>query len=560
MKLPFVSKLVKNVSAPKESAQTDLDLRDRIDAMLVACSIKVSFSGGEERALEKIPPLGRLIVLSNDPLPGLSTLAVLSLLARSRKDIRVIAERNTAWLESFKDITIVGEDLVSVREQARQHLALEGVLFIQPVHFGESKGVPKLTQERWPTEFLTLGEHTLSPLLHIHISSDELPFLQQVRGLYRGNGLLQSTVKRFMPSSYGQKLVVGELIDASDYKDLNLRDKFKAKLLRKQLYRVAEGKRSYFKTLPSIAAPESRASLRSELDAAELLGETKDRKLIFLCDLNSSSSLLKEIGRLRELSFRVVGEGSGKACDIDEFDPYYQHIVLWDAQDREVVGAYRLRATDNVEPHHLYTSTLMTYQEHAAPTLARGVELGRSFVQPKYWGSRSLDYLWTGIAAYIRRNPRVRYLFGAVSISNAFSQQAKDLMLGYYMKYYYAEAPFVACMRPYLMAYDAMQRNEALFEGLTAKEAFVVLREQLGLIGHSVPTLYKQYTELCDDGGALFHGFNIDPDFQDCIDGLVVVDLHRLKPLKRKRYQLEQHDFLAYEQTNTNGCLNDGEC
>lgn len=560
MKLPFVKKLGNALSTAIEVAEADHNLDSRIASIFRARSIRVSVSEGADRAKEKVPTFGRLIVLSNDPLPGLSTLAVLSLLTRVRKDVRVIAARNSTWLEEFRDITIVGDDLSSVREQATKHLASEGVLFIQPVHFGEPKGVPKLTQERWPTEFLTLGEHTLSPLLHVHVSSDELPFLQQVRGLYRGNGLVQSTVKRFMPRSYGQKLVVGDLIEASDYKDLNLRDKFKAKLLRKQLYRVAEGKRSYFKTLPSVAAPEPREALRFELDAAELLGQTKDRKLIYFCDLQGGSSLLSEIGRLRELSFRVVGEGSGKACDIDAFDSYYHHIVLWDAEDEEVVGAYRLRATDDVKPHELYTSTLMTYQSHAAPTLARGVELGRSFVQPKYWGSRSLDYLWTGIAAYIRRNPRVRYLFGAVSISNAFSQQAKDLMLGYYMKYYYADAPFVECMRPYLMAYDAMQRNEALFGGLSAKEAFVVLREQLGLIGHSVPTLYKQYTELCDDGGALFHGFNIDPDFQDCIDGLVVVDLHRLKPLKRKRYQLEQHDFLAIEQSQLGGLSNDDKC
>lgn len=496
----------------------------------------------------KIPEMGRVIVLANDPLPGISTLALLYFVSQVRQDLRFIGDCDSPWLSEFRSLSCMGDSDETTRLAATEHLANEGVLIIQPVHFGRSSGVPKLTQERWPTDFLKLATHTLSPILHVHVSSDEQPFLQQVRGFYRGHGVFQKLASRVLPETYDQKLRVGELIDAADYKDLPLRDRFKAKLLRKQLYRVASGKGSYFKTLPAIALPEPREHLLAELANAALLGKTKDHKLIYLCSVQQSSSLLREIGRLREQAFRLVGEGSGKACDIDAYDLDYQHIVLWDAQDKEVVGAYRLRTTFDLDADRLYTSTLFDYQAEAKRIMPRGVELGRSFVQPKYWGSRSLDYLWAGIAAYIRSNPRVRYLLGAVSISNAFSQQGKDLLLGYYGKYYLDDDPIVRCKRPYMMGYSAKEQNARLFEGLDARDAFVILREQLGLIGHSVPTLYKQYTELCDEGGTRFHGFNIDPDFQDCIDGLVVVDLNCLKPLKRKRYELVNHDFLAYDE------------
>lgn len=546
LKFPFLTAEPKRPTSLQESTLTNRsELSMQLLQRFSANQLSVVF---DAEASLKIPEMGRVIILANDPLPGISTLALLYFVSQVRQDLVFIGDSDSPWLSEFRSFSCTGDSDETTRLAATAHLANEGVVVIQPVHFGRSSGLPKLTQERWPTDFLKLATHTLSPLLHVHVSSDEQPFLQQVRGFYRGHGLLQKLASRVLPEAYDQKLKVGELIDAADYKDLPLRDRFKAKLLRKQLYRIASDKGSYFKTLPAIALPESREQLLAELSDAELLGETKDHKLIYLCNVKQTSALLREIGRLRELSFRLVGEGSGKACDVDGYDLDYQHIVLWDAQDKEVVGAYRLRTTFDLDTSCLYTSTLFDYQPQAARTMHRGVELGRSFVQPKYWGSRSLDYLWAGIAAYIRSNPRVRYLLGAVSISNAFSQQGKDLLLGYYGKFYLDDEPMVRCKRPYMMGYSAKEQNLRLFNGLDAKEAFVVLREQLGLIGHSVPTLYKQYTELCDEGGTRFHGFNIDPDFQDCIDGLVVVDLNRLKPLKRKRYGLENHDFLAYDE------------
>jgi len=550
LKLPFIARQAgsREIVPPQTSAGS---FHTSVSELVKQAGVGLEY---DQASLDRFPQLGRLIILANDPLPGVSSLALLHLVSQVRSDVACIAETGNRWLTDLPDGTQLNaaqQSSEQTKHKALEHLANEGVLIIQPVHLGRSEGVPKITQERWPTDFLAIAEHSQSPLLHIHVSSSEQPYLQQARLFYRGHGLVQdfaqTLAKKFLPNVYDQRLLVGEIIDSTDYKDLPLQDKYKAKLLRKQLYRAVKGKSSYFKTLPAIATAEPRSSLLDELQHASLLGKTKDGKLIYLCSVDEGSSLLKEIGRLREQAFRLVGEGSGKACDVDAFDLYYQHIVLWDESDQEVVGAYRLRSTHDIAIDQLYTSTLMHYLPNAEPTLARGVELGRSFVQPKYWGSRSLDYLWTGIAAYIRQNSQVRYLLGAVSISNAFSQKGKDLLLGYYGKYYFSHTPIIECKRPYMMGYQAKVHNQHLFDGLDSRDAFVVLREQLGLIGHSVPTLYKQYSELCDDGGTRFHGFNIDPDFQDCIDGLVVVDLSKLKPLKRKRYELVDHDFLAFE-------------
>lgn len=295
-----------------------------------------------------------------------------------------------------------------------------------------------------------------------------------------------------------------------------------------------------------IAEPEPRARLQLELHACELLGETLDNKVIYLFKPHAEQGhtcLLREIGRLREEAFRLVGEGTGLARDVDTYDLFYMHIILWDSLQREIVGAYRLCRTNLIYeggPRSIYTTSLFQYLPTAEPILTAGLELGRSFVQEKYWGSRSLDYLWSGIAAFLRRHPEYRYLLGAVSISNDLSLHAKELLVGFYRRYYGADIPMVQCKQPFQISQKGLAHLDDLFNGLDTRQAFVILKKQLRYLGYVVPVLYKQYTELTEGGGSQFLGFNIDPDFNDCIDGLVVVDIQKITRLKRKRYGLDQ--------------------
>lgn len=251
---------------------------------------------------------------------------------------------------------------------------------------------------------------------------------------------------------------------------------------------------------------------------------------------------MREIARLRELSFRAVGEGCGKQRDTDRYDMHYQHMILWDDDDMEVAGAYRWRATGlggvpAVDVAELYTHELFSFGDSFAPVLAQGLELGRSFVQPRYWGRRSLDYLWQGIGAYLRTRPDIRYLFGPVSLSQSYPPHALAMLVYFYSRYFPAMAEDGAQARlPFRL--DAAQQHELaqLFNAGHYAGDFRVLKEQLQQMGLAVPTLYKQYTELCEDGGVEFLDFNIDPAFANCIDGLVVVDLQQVKPSRLQRY------------------------
>ncbi len=148
---------------------------------------------------------------------------------------------------------------------------------------------------------------------------------------------------------------------------------------------------------------------------------------------------MQEIGRLREIAFRTVGEGTGEKRDLDHFDQHYRHLILWDEDDLEIAGAYRIGEGHrrNREPDYpLYSESLFQYSEQMETIFAAGVELGRSFVQPRYWGKRSLDYLWYGIGAYLRRHPEVRYLFGPVSLSQSYPKRARDLLVWFYRHYF----------------------------------------------------------------------------------------------------------------------------
>jgi hypothetical protein len=294
----------------------------------------------------------------------------------------------------------------------------------------------------------------------------------------------------------------------------------------------------------ALIPPVDRARLGAEVAALRELGRTPDGKQIRVGRLAAGSLLLREIGRLREASFRAVGEGTGRAFDVDAYDAWYEHIVLWDAEASAIAGAYRVCRGAEVLARRglpgLYTASLFEFGPAALARIAEGMELGRSFVAPEYWNSRSLDYLWLGIGAYLRAHPEVRYLFGPVSISAALPITAREHLVAYYGQHFGTPGLFDAgqsgsrAVRPrhpfrFLAAMPC-------YRGSDAGQGYARLKAELAALEARVPVLYKQYTELCEPGGARFLAFGVDPDFANCVDGLIEVDLQRITPAKARRY------------------------
>jgi putative hemolysin len=157
-------------------------------------------------------------------------------------------------------------------------------------------------------------------------------------------------------------------------------------------------------------------------------------------------------------------------------------------------------------------------------------------VQPKYWNSRALDYLWQGIGAYLRTNPDIRYMFGPVSISRAYDDEAVSLLVYFYMHYFGAEIQSVTHKESYFLSRKKIQTYELLFSRDNYEADLLVLKNELQVRGFAIPTLYKQYSDLCEEGGVAFMDFGMDRAFDNCVDGFIVVDIQKLKINKRKRY------------------------
>ncbi len=287
-----------------------------------------------------------------------------------------------------------------------------------------------------------------------------------------------------------------------------------------------------------VAFPEPKRRLAKELKQSKRLGATPDGKHIYLFDYSLNSSVIRELGRLRELSFRSVGEGTHKLRDIDKYDKTYRHIVLWDDTEQEIVGAYRIgeafRLIKNDGAHALYTNELFEFKSQFDDIFPFAIELGRSFIQPKYWTKRGLDYLWQGIGGYLKTHPQVRYLFGAVSISNDYPELAKQQIAGFYQHFYQpCNANNMATARmPYRLNRSVIEN----YRSLSVAQASRQLKRALNQQGVVLPTLYKHYSELCEPQGVNFVGFNVDPDFSFCVDGLILVDLNHIKENKKRRY------------------------
>ncbi len=387
---------------------------------------------------------------------------------------------------------------------------------------------------RWNRGFVRFANATRAPVLPVRVQARNSALFYGASALFKPAGTALLAREMFARRGRPLRLWVGQAMQLDPALDPALQ----LQAVRHALYALGGG---HGQAGGAGGGPEPLAAaiaaerVAADIEAAELLGQTGDGKQIRLARCAAGSPLLLELGRLRELTFRRVGEGTGRSRDLDDFDLLYQHIVVWDATQQRIAGAYRVmrgaQALARSGLAGLYTAALFRYADDAISRIAEGMELGRSFVVPDYWGSRSLDYLWQGIGAYLRCQPGVRYLFGAVSISAALPREAREQLVAYYQRYYGGGHGLVESTRPF--QYFAAPPS---FGDMDADAAFELLKANLAVLGTSVPTLYRQYTDLCEPGGARFLAFGVDPDFSDSIDGLIEVDLQAIRPNKRRRY------------------------
>ncbi len=493
-----------------------------------------------------IPSEGRLLIVANHPIGTLDGLALVKLIRSIRPDVRIVANRVLSNMQPLQSVFLpvdVLTDKKGLKETYKVMLdALENEEAIIIFPAGEvSRITPKGVRDGdWQSGFLKLAKKAQCSVLPIHIKAKNSALFYSMSTIYKPLGTMLLVKEMFNKKNQTIKFQVGAPIPYSAIEQAEESNKQLCKRFRKHVLNLGKKhKTPLFDTVATVVHPADAKAVKKALYQSRLLGETRDGKKIFLYRFADDCPVMQEIARLRELTFRTVEEGTGLALDLDRFDVYYSHIVLWDDVDLEIVGAYRVGEGPQIIADYglegFYTHSLFDLKGDFASYLPNSIELGRSFVQPRYWGQHSLDYLWYGIGAYLREQPDIKYLFGPVSLSNAYPQYAKEMIIGFYRQQFgepltsaKARMPFVISEQSQLFANEAFNDEYSV--------SFKVLNSELKKLGVRVPTLYKQYVELCVDKGCHFIDFNIDPDFNNCIDSLIMVEIDKIAPKKRQRY------------------------
>jgi len=518
-----------------------------VDSMLELLNIEYTIKPNE---LRNIPSTGKILVIANHITGASDAFALVQLIASARenKKVRLLVNGMLMGVTQASGIIIPVDNVTGSITKTSiktiyEALENEEAVIIFPagvVNRFSFKGIKDIP---WKASFLKIAKKTKTPILPVKIEARNSFMFYFISLILpkKLSGLLMLP-REFTTTEKRKPLVfnIGRVIPLSSFCDENITVPEYLRLFYQHLYTLGTKKECILKTETTITPAHNKMLLRAEVNHAQVLGHTLDGKKIILAQADKAPFLMQELGRVREISFRAIGGGTGSAKDNDLYDNYYKHLILWDEKDLEIVGAYRIGEVAQIIKNRgmegLYTYNLCDFNEHFQEYCHNSVELGRSFVQPKYWGSRALDNLWQGVGAYLAKNPHIIYTYGTVTINADTPKQAVAALVYFYSLHFSCDTDMMNAKTPYFMTYEQKQEFDMLFKFRTYKEGFVVLKKYLKDLGTSVPTLFKQYAELYDEGAVRFFDFSINEGLHGVVEGFIIADNSKMKEAKRKRY------------------------
>lgn len=500
--------------------------------------------------LERIPKQGGLVFVANHPYGAIDGLALVHVLCRVRPDLKVMANFLLRQLEPLRD-RFIGvnpfEQLGSLSSfqgmrQALAHVKDGNALAVFPA--GEVSSwhteVKSVADPRWKTPVIKLLQHAEVPVVPIWFDGANSLVFQMLGMIHPNLRTLALPTEMLRMRGRTVRMRVGKPIPAKELAAFSSADQL-ARFLRARTYALGSGlqvKRELFSPLRFPRKPDEVQDrvaanvLEKEIEAiADLKINSQAEFDLYLATSHRIPNILREIGRLREVTFRAVGEGTNKSIDLDEFDIYYDHLFLWDRDKKCVVGSYRIgdgrRIMARYGKRGFYTSTLFRMDRPMERVLRKSFELGRSFIAQEYQRQRlPLFMLWRGLLLQIMANPDQHYLIGPVSISGTYSRFSRTLIMEFVRLNHYDEqlAAHVHPRHRFRVKPDKAD-SEALVQASMAD-----LKKMDRLIAEvdpqetAMPVLLKKYLLL----NARIVGFNRDPRFNDALDGLMVLDLNKL--------------------------------
>lgn len=503
-----------------------------------------------EEDLKRLPKSGPFITISNHPLGGIDGILLLKLLLEHRPHFKIIANFLLHRIEPLKPYVMPVNPFeqhkkvagsVAGFKSAIKHLQQGHGLGIFPAGEVSTYRDGKLLVDKpWEVAAMKLIKKAEVPVVPIYFHA------QNSQLFYRLARLSDTLRTAKLPSellTQKQRVIrvrIGRPISVEDQKEHESLEAFTA-FLRKKTYVLANPykKKPLLGQLPSaIKLPKAPKSIEGPVapalmaDEVALLREGSSRLLVsknyevFLASPEHIPHVLKEIGRLREITFREIGEGTNNATDLDPYDTYYQHLFLWDNKALQIAGAYRMGLGQDIFKRYgidgFYLQKLFRFDPELHDFMAQSIEMGRAFVVKSYQQRpMPLFLLWKGIVHTTLRFPDHKYLIGGVSISNKFSEFSKSLMIEFMRSNYYDPylAQYVKPKKEYKVKLKDGDKD-FIFDATEADlNKFDKIIDEVEPGSLRLPVLLKKYIKQ----NAKVVAFNVDPLFNNAIDGLMYI-------------------------------------
>jgi putative hemolysin len=506
-----------------------------------------------DKDLQNIPLTGPFITVSNHPFGGIDALILMKILARRRSDIRVMANFLLQKIDPLKHLivpadtegeSIAGKISHKGLEEAMNHVREGHGLALFPAGevstYQSESGL--ITDMEWKEQILReirMAEVPVVPIYFHGTNSRWYHILERIHPLLStaklGSELFNKRHK-VIRVRIGRSLSVSEQAGFGDIARFG-------RYLRARTYSLGsslEAKPFFSGFMPRrnrrqepVAPPVDRAALTAEIQNIRHSHElfSVSNFVVLFAPTRAIPNLIKEIGRMREVTFRAVGEGTNRAIDLDEYDFYYNHLVIWDEAASVLVGAYRIGKGREIISQYgikgFYINSLFRIRKSFEPVLAESLELGRSFIVQEYQKkAMPLFLLWKGLLTILLQNAGYRYLIGPVSISNEFSAFSKSLIVEFVRNNFFDKemARHIRPRKKFSPQIDKRIDSEIIIS--SAERDISKVEKVVSDVdkGYRIPVLLKKYLEV----NARIIGFNVDPDFNNCLDGLIMLDVYNL--------------------------------
>ncbi len=503
-----------------------------------------------EEDLKRLPKSGAYITISNHPLGGIDGILLLKLMMEQRPDYKIIANFLLHRIEPLIPYVMPvnpfedhkeAKSSVSGFMQSMRHLKEGRPLGIFPAGEVSTYKDDKLIVDKpWEEAAIKLIKKAKVPVvpIYFHAKNSRLFYrLSRISDTFRTAKLPSELLTQ---KNRVIRVRIGKPINVASQEEFEDLDDF-TEFLRKKTYMLANPyeKESILKKVPSslkipktpeeIITPVSGEMMEKEVEKLRQadcrLLQSKNYE-VFLAEAKEMPSILREIGRLREITFREVGEGTNQSIDLDAFDRYYHHMFLWDDNAKMLVGAYRMGLGAKIFASHgidgFYLQDLFRFEPELYKMMSESIEMGRAFIIKEYQQKpMPLFLLWKGIVHTTLRHPEHKYLIGGVSISNQFSNFSKSLMIEFMKSHYWD--PYVAqYIRPKkdfkVKLKDA--DKDFIFDSTEADlNKFDKLIDEVEPGALRLPVLIKKYIKQ----NAKVVAFNVDPLFNNAVDGLMYI-------------------------------------